>query len=83
MHSKLELACSLCGSAAAQVSKLVACHSGYICDSCAAEAHRIMSDSSSDQSVRSATPGKLWTWVATRVRRLWRYGQTFDPMAVA
>jgi hypothetical protein len=82
MHSRLTRACSLCGKAEAEVSRLVACRSGYICDSCAAEAHRIMSDLSSDQSVLSATP-RLWTWVATRLRRLWRYGQTFDPVAVA
>ena len=45
MLFKRRLACSFCGKSAAQVAKLVAGHRGYICDVCAAEAHRIMSDS--------------------------------------
>jgi hypothetical protein len=38
------LKCSFCGKSAAQVAKLVAGHRGYICDVCAAEAHRIMTE---------------------------------------
>jgi ATP-dependent Clp protease ATP-binding subunit ClpX len=41
---KWRLRCSFCGKSAAQVSKLVAGRRGYICDVCAAEAHRIMSE---------------------------------------
>ena len=43
MLFKRKLACSFCGKSAAQVAKLVAGRRGYICDVCAAEAHRIMS----------------------------------------
>ena len=43
MLFKRRLACSFCGKSAAQVAKLVAGRRGYICDVCAAEAHRIMS----------------------------------------
>jgi ATP-dependent protease Clp ATPase subunit len=39
--------CSFCGQSAAQVAKLVAGGRGCICDACAAEAHRIMSNSDS------------------------------------
>ena len=39
------LKCTFCGKSAAQVAKLVAGRRGYICDVCAAEAHRIMSES--------------------------------------
>ena len=42
LNRKLE--CSFCGKPAAQVAKLVAGRRGYICDACAAEAHRIMSE---------------------------------------
>ena len=41
---KRKLKCSFCGKSAAQVAKLVAGRRGYICDVCAAEAHRIMSE---------------------------------------
>jgi ATP-dependent Clp protease ATP-binding subunit ClpX len=44
MLYKRKLACSFCGKSAAQVAKLVAGRRGYICDVCAAEAHRIMSE---------------------------------------
>ena len=47
MLLKRKLVCSFCGKSAAQVAKLVAGRRGYICDVCAAEAHRIMSDSDS------------------------------------
>jgi ATP-dependent protease Clp ATPase subunit len=41
---KWRLKCSFCGKSAAHVAKLVAGRRGYICDLCAAEAHRIMSE---------------------------------------
>ena len=44
MLFKRKLACSFCGKPATQVAKLVAGHRGYICDVCAAEAHRIMTE---------------------------------------
>jgi ATP-dependent protease Clp ATPase subunit len=61
-----KLACSFCGKSAAQVAKLVAGRRGYICDVCAAEAHRIMSewDSTASSNVRQAPS------IRTRMRRL-------------
>ena len=44
MLFKWKLKCSFCSKSAAQVTKLVAGRRGYICDVCAAEAHRIMSE---------------------------------------
>ena len=46
MFTNKRLACSFCGKSAAEVAKLVAGPSVFICDVCAAEAHRIMSDPS-------------------------------------
>ena len=46
MFTRKKLACSFCGKTAAEVSKLVAGPRVFICDVCAAEAHRIMSDPS-------------------------------------
>lgn len=43
MLFRWKLKCSFCSKGAAQVAKLVAGRRGYICDVCAAEAHRIMS----------------------------------------
>lgn len=74
------LKCSFCGKAAAQVSKLVAGRRGYICDACAAEAHRIMS---SDDASSGSQPNKstsIWARVGARLRRWLAPGQTFDPM---
>ena len=39
-----KLSCSFCGKSAAEVAKLAAGPKVFICDVCAAEAHRIMSD---------------------------------------
>ena len=44
MLFKWKLKCSFCGKSATHVAKLVAGRRGYICDVCAAEAHRIMSE---------------------------------------
>jgi ATP-dependent protease Clp ATPase subunit len=41
---KRTLKCSFCCKSAPQVAKLVAGYRGYICEVCAAEAHRIMSE---------------------------------------
>jgi hypothetical protein len=46
-----KLKCSFCRKSAAQVAKLVAGRRGYICDVCAAEAHRIMSEPDSGAAV--------------------------------
>jgi ATP-dependent protease Clp ATPase subunit len=42
MIFRLRLACSFCGRKAADVNKLVAGRSAYICDQCAEESVRIM-----------------------------------------
>jgi hypothetical protein len=54
MLFKRRLKCSFCGKSAAHVAKLVAGHRGYICDVCAAEAHRIMSEP--DPTARDPAP---------------------------
>jgi ClpX C4-type zinc finger protein len=41
-----KLSCSFCGKSAAEVAKLAAGPKVFICDVCAADAHRIMSDPS-------------------------------------
>jgi ATP-dependent protease Clp ATPase subunit len=55
-----KLACSFCGRGAAEVSKLVAGPRVFICDSCVAEASRIMSDPSSGASMQVQSPVTLW-----------------------
>jgi hypothetical protein len=71
-----KLACSFCGKTAAQVAKLVAGRRAYICDACAAEAQRLMSDSGSATSGSVASPRQrsltdLWRRL---VRRRYRDG---------
>src|SRR5262245_19835889 len=51
-----KLVCSFCGRTAAQVSRLAAGRKAYICDACAAEAHRIMSDPCSAPDRSSTRP---------------------------
>lgn len=53
------LACSFCGRTAAEVGKLVAGPRVYICDSCVAEAQRVMNDPKAGVSGVAATP-TLW-----------------------
>jgi hypothetical protein len=53
------LACSFCGRSAAEVGKLVAGPRVYICDSCVAEAQRVMNDPKGGVSDVAATPS-LW-----------------------
>lgn len=66
MLLKRKLVCSFCGKSAAQVAKLVAGRRGYICDICAAEAHRIMSEWD------STTPPPRAPSFGSRIRRLLR-----------
>ena len=53
------------GQIARQVAKLVAGRRGYICDVCAAEAHRIMSEWDSAAPLPPAPPS-----IGARIRRL-------------
>jgi ATP-dependent protease Clp ATPase subunit len=64
---KRTLECSFCGKSATQVAKLVAGHRGYICDVCAAEAHRIMSEG--DDPAQGTTRRRAPSLVV-RIRRL-------------
>ena len=68
MSLRRKLACSFCGRNAAEVSKLVAGSRGFICDACAATAHRIMSDPSVGAPV--APRVERWTW--RRLLEWWR-----------
>jgi hypothetical protein len=74
MFFQRKLACSFCGKTAAQVSKLVAGRRAYICDACAAEAQRLMSDSGGAQSGPVASPSTrpLADWWRRLVRRAYR-----------
>ena len=80
MQFPKRLKCSFCGKAAAQVSKLVAGRRGYICDACAAEAHRIMSNDDVSSGPQPNTSKNIWVRVGTRLKRWFPSGQTFDPM---
>jgi len=84
MFLRKRLACSFCGKSASQVSKLVAGRRGYICDSCVAEASRVISDSGSGELKQPASPTRL-SWIGAQLARLrrWRHGRTFDPMCTA
>jgi ATP-dependent protease Clp ATPase subunit len=69
-----KLACSFCGKTAAQVSKLVAGRSAYICDACTAEAQRLMSDSGGAQSGPVTSPSSrsladVWSRLVRRSDR--------------
>jgi ATP-dependent protease Clp ATPase subunit len=78
MILKRRLACSFCGKSAAQVAKLVAGRKGYICNACAAEAHRIMSRSDPDPSAPRTS--NVLSRIVARIKRLWKPGQMFDPL---
>jgi ATP-dependent Clp protease ATP-binding subunit ClpX len=52
-----KLACSFCGRSAADVAKLVAGPSVYICDRCAAEAVRIMTEWDDPRSMAACREG--------------------------
>ena len=85
MFTSRKLACSFCGKTAAEVSKLAAGPRVFICDVCAADAHRIMSDPSigGGPVPRQATPGiwgRIRAWVT---RHLIARGSTHAPSSVA
>jgi hypothetical protein len=63
------LACSFCGKGAAQVSKLVAGPNVYICDTCVAEASRIMSRPGDGAAPRTESRS-FWTSLVDRFVRL-------------
>lgn len=65
MLLKRRLVCSFCGKSAAQVAKLVAGRRGYICDVCAAEAHRIMSEWGTAAPTPPQSPS-----IGARIKRL-------------
>lgn len=60
-----KLKCSFCRKSEVQVAKLVAGRRGYICDVCAAEAHRIMSEWDPTAPTPPQSPS-----IAARLRRL-------------
>lgn len=65
MFKNWKLSCSFCGKSAAEVAKLAAGPKVFICDACAAEAHRIMSGPSIGvpSTPPQAPPGK-WTRIS-------------------
>jgi ATP-dependent protease Clp ATPase subunit len=74
MFFRRKLACSFCGKGAARVAKLVAGRRAYICDTCTAEALRLMSDSGEAKSGSAASPRKnlladLWRCLVRRSHR--------------
>lgn len=66
-----KLSCSFCGKSAAEVSKLAAGPKVFICDVCAADAHRIMSDPTDGMPPRH--PGEAPN--AWRGIKLWLIGR--------
>lgn len=60
MFKRNRLACSFCGKGAAEVSKLVAGPRVFICDSCVAQASRIMSAPSIGESAQPEPLPSLW-----------------------
>ena len=69
MLFKRKLRCSFCRKSEVQVAKLVAGSRGYICDVCAAEAHRIMSESDPTAAGPAPPPSRS---LAVRIKRLLR-----------
>lgn len=76
MDAKKQLECSFCGKSASQVAKLVAGGKGHICNTCAAEAHRIMSGAAAPTG-----SGPLARLFARLKRWRWPHGQTFDALS--
>lgn len=66
-----KLACSFCGKSEADVAKLVAGPRVYICDQCAAQAIRIMEDSTDNESRRLSLQGGRLRRIYERIRRPW------------
>jgi ATP-dependent protease Clp ATPase subunit len=67
MLLKRRLKCTFCGKSDAEVAKLVAGRRGYICDVCAAEAHRIMSEWDSSAA---GPPAPQSPSLGVRIKRL-------------
>jgi ClpX C4-type zinc finger len=64
MFMTKKLSCSFCGKSAAEVAKLAAGPKVFICDVCAADAHRIMSDPSIGvPSAPSHAASSIWSRV--------------------
>jgi ATP-dependent protease Clp ATPase subunit len=68
MFTRKKLACSFCGKSAAEVSKLVAGPRVFICDSCVAEANRIMNDPGAAGPSKGLPPVTLWRRVSAWLR---------------
>lgn len=70
MITRNRLTCSFCGKGAAEVSKLVAGPRVFICESCVAEASRIMNDPSIRQPAQTQAAPSLWrrlrVWMGRR-----------------
>jgi ATP-dependent protease Clp ATPase subunit len=76
-----KLSCSFCRRSDKQVAKLVAGARGYICDVCAAEAHRIMSTSGPVQPTPPPAPARLVRARVSRwIKRVLSHSRTFDPV---
>jgi hypothetical protein len=71
MMFRFRLACSFCGRKAADVNKLVAGRSAYICDRCAEQSVRIM-EGSGDLRPGAQRPGWLERMLETLRHRLHR-----------
>jgi ClpX C4-type zinc finger len=71
MFATRKLSCSFCGKSAAEVAKLAAGPKVFICDVCAAYAHRIMSD----PSVRTPPPPFSRSSEHLEPHRAWLFGR--------
>ena len=60
-----------------QVAKLVAGRAGFICNTCAATAHRIMSEPGSDPSSSGAWSSRLFA----RIKRVLRHRGSWDLLS--
>lgn len=77
MSTERTLVCSFCGRNEHQVAKLVAGRAGFICNTCAATAHRIMSEPSSDPSSSGAWSSRLFA----RIKRVLRHRGSWDLLS--
>ena len=74
MSTERKLVCSFCGRNEHQVAKLVAGRAGYICNTCAATAHRIISEPGSDPASSDNWSSRLFA----RIKRLLRHRGSWD-----
>lgn len=70
MFLRKQLACSFCGKSAAEVSKLVAGPSVYICNACVAIASRIIDESGGATPQSPSTSTTFWQRFMRRLSRL-------------